>query len=210
MFLRTKRKKSNMKRAASYVPPSGDIQTAKFVLVGEQPGRREVISRRPFVGPAGRVLDECLMVVGIQRSKCYFTNVIKDLDRPLSYYFKSTRSGPTLSREGLDYLRSLENELSQASPTAIFIPIGNVALWALAERSGITKWRGSVLKIKSRIVIPIIHPATVIPPKNVYTNKLLIQYDLQKAKRISDKGYFPLECKLHNRTVIQRLYRLVR
>jgi uracil-DNA glycosylase family 4 len=198
MFLRIKEKRCDLTgRPSSFVRPAGDIQTAKYILVGEQPGRREIVVGRPFVGPAGRVLDECLMSVGIQKSSCYFTNVIKDLDRPLSYYFKKPPSRePTLSDEGFQYFKSLEQELLQANPNAVVVPLGNVSLYATTRRYGITKWRGSVIKEHNRIHIPAIHPATVIPPKNVYTNKLLIQYDLQKAKRIIDEGYHPLERRL--------------
>ena len=50
---------------------------AKIVLVGEQPGDSEDIAGRPFVGPAGHMLDECLHDAGIDRSLCYVTNAVK-------------------------------------------------------------------------------------------------------------------------------------
>jgi uracil-DNA glycosylase family 4 len=179
----------------TFVPPEGDITKAKYIIIGEQPGQKEIRYGKPFVGPAGRELSEDLQRAGINRSsECYLTNVIKDLDRPLSYYFRSGRGDPTLSKEGIAYLRMLESELSAADPKAILIPAGNVALYAVASRTGITKWRGSVIKsttIPDRIVIPIIHPATVIFPKNVYLNKILIQFDLKKAKEVYKDGYTP-------------------
>jgi DNA polymerase len=52
-------------------------RAAKIVLVGEQPGDREDIEGRPFVGPAGRLLDLCLEEAGIDRSQCYVTNAVK-------------------------------------------------------------------------------------------------------------------------------------
>jgi DNA polymerase len=79
-------------KAQTFVPPEGDITTAKYVIIGEQPGHKETRYRRPFVGPAGRELNEDLQAVGINRAAdCYLTNVIKDLDRPLSYYVKFGR-----------------------------------------------------------------------------------------------------------------------
>jgi DNA polymerase len=50
---------------------------AEVVFVGEQPGDREDIEGRPFVGPAGKLLDEALLEAGIDRSRVYVTNVVK-------------------------------------------------------------------------------------------------------------------------------------
>ena len=51
--------------------------TAKVVLVGEQPGDKEDLEGEPFVGPAGRILDQALERAGIDRSLTYVTNVVK-------------------------------------------------------------------------------------------------------------------------------------
>lgn len=50
---------------------------AKVMLVGEQPGNEEDVSGKPFVGPAGRLLDKALEEAGIDRSAAYVTNVVK-------------------------------------------------------------------------------------------------------------------------------------
>ena len=59
--------------------------SARVMLVGEQPGDQEDIARRPFIGPAGELLDECLQEAGIERSLCYVTNAVK--------HFKFERRG---------------------------------------------------------------------------------------------------------------------
>lgn len=51
--------------------------TARVLFVGEQPGDKEDLSGHPFVGPAGRVLDEALEAVGIDRADVYVTNAVK-------------------------------------------------------------------------------------------------------------------------------------
>ena len=51
--------------------------TADVMLVGEQPGDREDLAGKPFVGPAGRLLDEALERAGIDRSQTYLTNAVK-------------------------------------------------------------------------------------------------------------------------------------
>jgi uracil-DNA glycosylase family protein len=50
---------------------------ARIVLVGEQPGDQEDLAGRPFVGPAGQMLDRALQDAGVDRSQCYVTNAVK-------------------------------------------------------------------------------------------------------------------------------------
>jgi uracil-DNA glycosylase len=52
-------------------------QRSKLLLVGEQPGDQEDLSGHPFVGPAGKLLDQCLEAAGIDRKKVYVTNAVK-------------------------------------------------------------------------------------------------------------------------------------
>jgi uracil-DNA glycosylase family 4 len=140
---------------------------------------------RPFIGPAGEELDSCLEVAGILRQECYVTNVIKDLDHPLSYYLDLSGKAPIVSTEGKLYLEILKEELAQCSANVI-VAAGNVPLFALTGRfKGITRWHGSVLEstlLPGRKVIPIIHPATIIPPKNQYLNRYIDINDLHRAK----------------------------
>ena len=58
------------------VPGEGPIG-ARLALVGEQPGDQEDQARRPFVGPAGAILDRALNEAGIQRAQTYVTNAVK-------------------------------------------------------------------------------------------------------------------------------------
>jgi uracil-DNA glycosylase family 4 len=181
-------------KKATYVHPSGNPSTAKYIIVGEQPGKMEVIKGKPFVGPSGMELDSCLHASGITRSDCYFTNVIKDIDRPLGYYIEATSHGYTIHPEGQDYINQLSGELSACSAKVI-VGLGNIPLFALSSRRGITKWRGSILTPtllnSGKKLIPSIHPATIIPPKNQYTNRRLLIYDLQRAKSLALNGYHP-------------------
>ena len=177
-----------MNKKHTYVPPSGPT-TAPIAFVGEQPGRQEVRQRRPFVGPAGMQRNECCQLAGVSHFECYSTNVIKDLDKPLKHYIDlSNPKKPVVSTEGQEYIQLLKEELSKCSANVI-VPMGNIGLFALCSRVGITKWRGSVLEstlIPTRKVVPTIHPATIIPPKNQYLNRHLIVFDLKRAKRESE------------------------
>ncbi len=173
-----------MKR--TFVPPSGD-PSCKLAGCGEQPGFQEIRARppKPFVGPAGQGLDECLIMTKIPRSSMYLTNVIKDLDAPLKHYIDiDTRGKWTIHPEGYQYITELGQEL-RALNLNVIVAFGNIALLALTNRVGITKWRGSVLEstlVPGLKVIPTFHPATFIPPKFNFLNKPIICEDLVRAK----------------------------
>lgn len=174
-----------MKR--TFVPPSGPRE-AKLAFVGEQPGHEEIRGTppRPFIGQSGRLLDDCLQMTKIPRSQVYITNVIKDLDMPLSGYINVDYSKGkfTISPEGNLYIKELGEELRSLNLNCV-IAFGNIPLLALCNRLGITKWRGSVLEselVPGVKIVPTFHPATVLPPKFNYLNKPLICEDLLRAK----------------------------
>jgi len=189
-----------MKR--TFVPPSGD-RNAKLAIVGEQPGFQEVKYRKPFIGPAGRGLDECLAMTRIQRSNIYITNVIKDLDAPLKHYIDIDSRGKwKISEQGYQYIQELADELKSLPNLNVVVACGNIALLALANRAGITKWRGSVIEstiVPGLKVVPTFHPATFIPPKFNFLNKPLICEDLLKAKYESEFSW--IERKERNVTI---------
>lgn len=176
-----------MKR--TYVPPSGN-RSAKLACCGEQPGISEIRNRppKPFVGPSGKGLDECFLMTKILRRDLYLTNVIKDLDKPLKHYIDIGSGKPKVHPEGYQYIQELADEIKQLNLNCI-VAFGNIPLFALTNRIGITKWRGSVLEstiVPGLKVIPTFHPATFIPPKFNFLNKPLICEDLKKAKHESE------------------------
>lgn len=173
------------------VPPEGDLTKAKYVIVGDQPGYVEMRTLQPFSGPVGRELTEDLKIIGIARSDCYLTNVIKNFTGPLEeqIYFKKGVHTTSVFNEWVEQLYS---ELLHARvPIIVF---GNAALYALTGKWGITKWRGSRVPsslLPGKIVYPILHPGTVLPPTNQFLNKTLIQFDLRKVKFEVDGHYQP-------------------
>lgn len=158
---------------------------APFVLVGEQPGTMEIRRGEPFVGPAGKELDKCLDEAGIHPGQCFFTNTIQEYPPKIEtflYYPKTKAQSPKWHAAGEEWVAYLKKELELTS--GIIIAIGNAALFALTERWGISKWAGSVLEstlLPGRKVIPTLHPATILPPKNKYPNRYLIIKDLSRA-----------------------------
>lgn len=175
----------------NYVPPSGNRE-ATLGGSGEQPGLDEIRARppKPFIGPAGQGLDECIIMAKVVRRDMYLTNVIKDLDKPLSHYIHiDPRGNYRIHPEGYEYIKELADELSALPSLNCIIAFGNIPLLALTNRVGITKWRGSVLEstiVPGLKVVPTFHPATFIPPKFNFLNKPLIVSDIQRAKYESE------------------------
>jgi len=180
---------------STYVAPCGR-KDAPYIVVGEQPGRTEIIKGRPFCGPAGMEFEDNLRIAGINRADVYYTNVIKDADRVLGAYIEfNPRKGPVISTLGQEYINELAKEINELEGKVI-IALGNTALFALADRTGVTRWRGSVLSptlVSGKKLIPSIHPSTIIPPKNQYTNKRLLIYDLLRARKVVEGKWNPLD-----------------
>lgn len=193
---------SQMKaKARTFVPPEG-LPLADILVCGEQPGQQEVMMRRPFYGPAGKLLKACMIHAGIPTASCYFTNVLKDYDKELEGYLtapKTRRASPQWLDRGQEYVELLHEEV-QAFPGNLIIAVGNVALAALTGRWGILKWRGSLLKCicdPSKWVVPIIHPSMVLRGSSEYRH--LIVADLKKAIEYRARKY-----KLVGRKVLTR------
>jgi DNA polymerase len=136
-------------------------QDAEVMFVGEQPGDQEDKQGRPFVGPAGRVLDEALEAAGIDRSKVYVTNVVK--------HFKWTAQGKRRihkkpNAEEIAACRPwLESELETVKPRML-ICLGATAAQALLGRNfRVTKERGHLVDSPlAPMVMATIHPSSIL------------------------------------------------
>jgi DNA polymerase len=133
-----------------------------LVLVGEQPGDKEDLAGHPFVGPAGRVLDEGLVAVGIDRRSAYVTNVVK--------HFKYTRgSGKRRIHSKPDQLEIqacrpwLEAELSVLRPR-VLVCLGSTAAQALLGRTfRVTVHRGEWIPSPlAPHVLATVHPSSIL------------------------------------------------
>ncbi len=126
---------------------------SSIVIVGEALGENEEKQLKPFVGLAGRVLDEILEEVGIKRDDCYITNYYKS--RPKNNKFA------TIPKEDLAQAKAeLEEELVLVKPNVI-VCLGEHTLNAVTGLKGIKNWRGSVLMSKYGKVIPTYHPSAI-------------------------------------------------
>jgi uracil-DNA glycosylase len=133
----------------------------RLMLVGEQPGDREDVEGRPFVGPAGRELDRGLVAAGIDRGEVYVTNAVK--------HFKFEERGKrrihkTPSQIEIKACRPwLDAELELLAPEAL-VALGAVAAKALLGPSfRVTRERGRLLESPlAPIVAATIHPSLIL------------------------------------------------
>ena len=135
--------------------------TADVVFVGEQPGDQEDRKGRPFVGPAGRLLDEALEQVGIDRSNVYVTNVVK--------HFKWQPKGKRRihkkpAAEEIAACRPwLETELDLLKPRVV-VCLGATAAQALLGRQfKLTQQRGQWVESElAEWVTATVHPSSIL------------------------------------------------
>lgn len=133
---------------------------ASMVLVGEQPGDREDISGEPFVGSAGRVLDQALERAGVARDQVYVTNVVKH------FRFRRERKLRIHRTPGVEHVRAclpwLHAELAAVGPR-LLVTLGATAAKALLGTSfRLTQHRGEVLTYADLPLVATIHPSAVL------------------------------------------------
>src|SRR5207248_11469065 len=134
---------------------------AEVMLVGEQPGDQEDLQGRPFVGPAGKLLDKALAAASIERDDVYVTNVVKHFKwepRGKRRIHKKPSAGEiTACRPWLD------TEIALVKPHAI-ICLGATAAQALLGRAfKVTAHRGELISSPlAPIVVATVHPSSIL------------------------------------------------
>jgi uracil-DNA glycosylase len=135
--------------------------SAEVMFVGEQPGDREDRAGKPFVGPAGRLLDQAMEEAGIDRTKAYVTNVVK--------HFKWTARGKRRIHAKPNWSEIaacrpwLEAELEAVKPH-VLVCLGATAAQALLGRDfRVTKQRGQPVDSElAPIAIATVHPSSIL------------------------------------------------
>jgi DNA polymerase len=154
---------------------------ATIMLVGEQPGDAEDVAGRPFVGPAGRLLDKALGDAGIDRGDTYVTNAVK--------HFKFIVRGKKRLHQKPNAVQVeacrvwLESELAAVKPQAVVL-LGATAAQAMMGRSfRVTKERGKVLDAAfAPVVVATVHPSSLLrmPDRS--------QWEAEYARFVADLG----------------------
>lgn len=136
-------------------------KNAPMMLVGEQPGDYEDVAGKPFVGPAGKIMDRALEEAGIDRTKVYVTNAVK--------HFKWEPRGKRRihqkpnSREIAACRPWLEAELRLIKPKVLVVLGATAAQTIFGPSFRVTRERGKVLSSKfAPKVVATVHPSSLL------------------------------------------------
>lgn len=164
--------------ASGYVFGEGNPYSP-VVFVGEAPGEEEDQLKRPFVGRAGRYLDQKLQEVGLSREQVYITNVVKS--RPPG----NRKPTPKEMRSCVSYLKK---EIEVIKPKLI-VCLGSTALeGVLGKNLQVTRYRGQLFPYPFNRHIKVFltyHPAYIL--RNPHMDKEFLE-DLKKVKEFLTKG----------------------
>ena len=134
---------------------------ARVMLVGEAPGEQETLQGRPFVGKAGKNLNEFLELAGMERSQLYVTNAVKFRPTKRSAAGRTVNRPPTREEVSL-FLPWLRREIELVAPEVI-VTLGNVPLRALTgPKAVIGDVHGSLQDADGLRLYPMYHPASLI------------------------------------------------
>src|SRR6202051_1430073 len=148
------------KRGTQTVFGEGEPE-AKVIFVGEQPGDREDLEGKPFVGPAGGLLDKALVEAGIDRTKVYVTNAVK--------HFKWEPRGKRRIHkkpnavEIAAWRHWLDAEIAAIRPNVIVCICANTATSLLGRYFHVTLHRGEFLKSDlAPYLMATVHPSSIL------------------------------------------------
>jgi DNA polymerase len=177
------------RRATQAVLGDGDPR-ARVMIVGEQPGDEEDVAGRPFVGPAGRLLDRTLQAAGVPRAEVYMTNAVK--------HFKWVPRGKKRlhQKPGSAEVEAckpwLEAELAAVKPEVLVL-LGATAAQSLLGRSfKVTRSRGVLFASRfAPVTLATVHPSSLlrIPDQVERRNaRALFQRELELVADVLREG----------------------
>jgi DNA polymerase len=154
------------------------------MMIGEQPGNQEDLEGKPFVGPAGKLLDEGLIAAGIDRKQVYITNAVK--------HFKWEPRGKRRihkkpSASEIDACRPwLEGEIAALKPQIIVLLGATAAQSLLGRDFRVTQHRGEFLDSElAPVVIATVHPSSILRAPDEKTRHDEMQRFIADLKKIS-------------------------
>ncbi len=173
-FLSIERKKNGT------MPVIGEgSHDAEIMFIGEAPGKNESLTGRPFCGTAGKILDELLSSIDIERKSVYITNIVKD--RPPA-------NRDPLPEEIEVYAPFLERQIEIIKPK-IIVTLGRFSSHYMLAKFGFEKMIKPISSIRGKVfetengpkLLPIFHPASAIYDRS---KKEVLLNDFQLLKKI--------------------------
>ncbi len=125
---------------------------SELVFIGEAPGKQEDLQGIPFVGAAGRFLNEMLAMIDLKREDIYITNIVK---------YRPPNNRDPLPDEKLSFLPYLESQLEVIQPKLV-VTLGRHSLNCFLPDLSISQVHGQPKRYKRRVYLPLFHPAAAL------------------------------------------------
>ena len=125
---------------------------AEIVFVGEAPGKNEDLQGKPFVGAAGKFLNDMLEMIDLKREDVYITNIVK---------YRPPNNRDPFPDEKQVFLPYLESQLEVIQPVLV-VTLGRHSLNCFLPDLQISKVHGQPKRYKGRIYLPLFHPAAAL------------------------------------------------
>jgi len=154
------------------VPGEGNSQ-ADIMFIGEGPGFREDREGRPFVGPAGQLLEGLLASIGTNRKEVFISNMVKC--RPPDNRDPAPPEIAACSKY-------LDRQIELINPKVI-VTLGRFSLGRFFPGESITRVRGKIRQKDGRMIFPVLHPAAVLRRQEL---RGIMEEDFQAISRILD------------------------
>jgi DNA polymerase len=126
--------------------------TADLVFIGEAPGKNEDEQGKPFVGAAGKFLNEMLESIGLVRKDIYITNIVK---------YRPPNNRDPLPEEKEAFLPYLVEQLRTINPKVI-VTLGRHSMDVLLPGLKISQVHGKPIRVKEHVYLPLFHPAAAL------------------------------------------------
>jgi len=157
---------------------------SRLMLIGEQPGDQEDLQGRPFVGPAGQLLDWALEKAGIDRSQAYVTNVVKHF-KWVPRGKRRIHSKPS-SMEIKACLPWLEAELEAVQPHALVLLGATAAQALLGPSFRVTRERGNFVRSNlAPYVMATVHPSSLLRIEDDAERKDAIRQFVRELRKVA-------------------------
>ena len=125
---------------------------ADVVFIGEAPGKNEDLQGIPFVGAAGKFLNEMLATIGMKREDIYITNIVK---------YRPPNNRDPLPDEKTAFLPYLQAQLDIIQP-AIVVTLGRHSMNCFLPDLQISQVHGQPKRLKGQVYVPLFHPAAAL------------------------------------------------
>lgn len=125
---------------------------AEIVFIGEAPGKNEDLQGKPFVGAAGKFLDEMLDMIDLKRADVYITNIVK---------YRPPNNRDPFPEEKAAFLPYLQAQLAAIQPKVV-VTLGRHSLNCFLPDLSISQVHGQPKRLHGQVYLPLFHPAAAL------------------------------------------------